>query len=493
MAAVNYDVEATLAYLGWLSSEDSEEEQFLRTLRDYAGGEQPTYLTERQREYIGLRAKDADHLFAHNICHLIIASVVERMHVTGFQPVDASNDLGIALSQWAMECWDANRMDAKQDDLHEYAVQDAESYLIVEFPAGDDYPRWTVNKKFDGTQGVKLHRDPSTDEVIFASKRWQEHDQATGAAGRTRLTIYFPNRVERWVSAKAGEGVKMTVRETEIVEYGWKQYLGPQGTDAWPIWWTEDGTPSGEPLGMAVISFNNPGGSEIAQVLQLQDALNKGDLDLLAAEDTAGFRILWASGVKAVIDPATGKEKTMPISPSTMIRIDDPAGKLGSIEPTDLPKMIAGSHYWIESIAGVSRTPQYLLRAPGADPASGESMKQQEIGLEAKCKRKARVWGNAYEDAITLSVKLWNRIPGNERIEPARLQTQWASVEVRNLSEDLASAEKAQNVGVAQEMIWEQFLGMDSEQVERNKELLAEQKTANQSPAEQFLSGLENR
>jgi len=491
---IDYTVEARIAYLSWLANEDSAEEAWVRVLRDYADGEHPTYLTDRQEEFIGLKAKDASHLYAHNLCGLVIANVVERMHVNGFQPVDSNDAAGQALAEIAVAWWDANRMDANQDDLHEYACRDAEGYIIVEWDDADMLPRWTINQKFDGTQGVKLYRDPSTNEVLFAAKRWQEYDPfsigATG--GRTRCTVYFDNRVERWISTKDGKPRRVQVRGVEFVDTIWEEYRGPNGTDPWPIWWTEDGTPNSEPLGIAVIGFENPGGSEISQMISLQDALNKADLDLLAAEDMAGFRILWAAGLNAVID-TDDNEKDMTIASGKLVRFQDPNSRLDAIEPVDMPKMIAGSHYWIESIAGVTRTPQYLLRAMGADQPSGESLKEQEVGLEAKCKRKQRVWGNSYEDVMLLSAKLHNRYRPGESVELARLQTQWASVEVRNESEDLDSAEKAQNVGVAQEIIWERFLGMDAEQVQRNKELKAEEQAATQSPVERFLGGLENR
>jgi len=41
--------------------------------------------------------------------------------------------------------------------------------------------------------------------------------------------------------------------------------------------------------GCAVIGFTNPGGSELAQLMPIQDMLNKSDLDTIAASDAAGF------------------------------------------------------------------------------------------------------------------------------------------------------------------------------------------------------------
>lgn len=489
MASVDYTVEARIAYLSWLADEDAEAEMWVRTLRDYAGGKHPTYLTDRQKEFIGLHAKDASHLYAHNLCALVLDTVVERMRVTGFMPMEEGG-AGDKLAEWAMALWDANRMDAKQDEAHEAAARDGESFIIAEWDAEEGRPAWAINQLYDGTQGVKVHRDPVTNEVLFASKRWQPYDPSKRdeKAQFTRLTLYFPNRIERYISAKPGEGIKLVVRDTVITEVNWKEYRGETGQEPWPIWWTEDGTPTGKPLGLAVVTIDNPGGSDIQHVLSEQDALNKTDLDLIAAADVAGFRILWASGVKSKLG-ADGTEDAIEINPAKLIKLADPAAQMSAIQPADLSQLQNTAAYWIESIAGQSRTPHYLLRASGADQPSGESLKHQEVGLLAKCKRKQRVWGNAYEDLIALSAKLNNLYRPDERIELARLQTQWDSVETRDEKAELETATLAQGVGLPQEMIWSEYLHMDQEEVDRAKELQAEQREAEGDLATVLVNG----
>lgn len=488
MASVDYSIEARISYLTWMSNEDAAEELEVRTLREYASGEHPTYLTDRQKDFIGLKAKDATHLYAHNLCALIIDTVVERMRVTGFMPVEEGAP--VQYAERCIEWWDQNRMDARQDENHENSARDSESYIIADWDAVEKRPTWAINQRYDGTQGVKVHRDPVTDEVLFASKRWQPYDpsQPGEKAQHTRLTLYFPNRVERYISAKPGEGIQLKVRDTVITEVNWKEYRGESGLEPWPIWWTDTGTPEGEALGLAVIPFPNPGGSEIAGVLSLQDALNKGDLDLLAAQDMSGFRILWANGVKPQLG-ADGTDQDLTLSPAKLVKLSDPAASLNAIPPADLSQMINTSAYWITSIAGVSRTPQHLLKASGADEPSGESLKQQEIGLIAKCKRKQRVWGNAYEDLMALSAKLWNLYRPGEQVEPTRLQAQWDSVETRDMKAELETATLAQGVGLPQEMIWAEYLHMDQDTVERAKELQAEQREAEGDLATVLVNG----
>ena len=421
---MDYRESARIAYLSWLAAEDAEAETWLRTLREYARGEQRTFLTERQKEFIGLTAKNTNYLYQHNLCGLIIDTVVERLKLTGFAGVEGDTG-GRVLATAAQSWWEANRMDAVQDDLYEAACRDSEAYLIVDWsPAG--LPRWTLNPAYDGTQGVKMHRDPTTGEAVFASKRWQLYDPLEPQrSGRTRLNLYFPDRTEKYLSARDGTGIGGNLGGVPM-RTGWEEWRDP-GDTKWPIPWVDG---DGVSLGLPVVAFRNPGGSEIDDVVSLQDLLNKSDLDLIAGADTSGFRILYASGVAADIDATTGKETAVTVSPGHLMRLTDPAARLGAIEGADLTRMIETCRYWIECIAALSRTPQYLLKAIGADQPSGESLRMQELGLISKCQRKHGVFGNAWEDVVYLSARLAATYGGEQYA--GRLQAQWQPVGTRD-------------------------------------------------------------
>jgi len=434
---VDYALEAKLSYLSWLAAEDRAAEEFVRTLRDYAAGEHPTYLTDRQKEFLGLKAKKADHLYAHNLCQLVIDAVVERLEVTGFNTVDETltSPLIDAAAQW----WEANRMDAGQDRIYETACRDGESYLIVDWDDVNKTPRWTLNERFDGTQGVRLYRDPNTNTVLFAAKRWQIYDPYDKALnGRTRMTLYFPDRVEKYISTQTNDLRPMKGYLGEIIQFTRWQQWRDSANEPWPIPWQAS---DGEPLGCAVIAFENPGGSEINQLLPIQDMLNKSDLDLIAASDTSGFRILFAAGVDALIG-SDGQEVALQVGPGQLIRMSDPQAKLGAIEPVDLERVISASKYWIESAAGITRTPQYLFQTQGADQPSGESLKMQEVGLTHKAERRQRVWGNCWEDVIYLSAKLHNLF-ASPQLAPVKIQAQWVDPQLPTdpIAEEAAKAE----------------------------------------------------
>lgn len=498
---VNYNVEARIAYLSWLAAEDTAEAKWVRTLRDYTSGNQPIRLTDRQKEFLGIRKpkrpaqnqpsklslrmqeldNDSD-MYDHNLCKLVIASVTERLKWKGFSPLEdesksaATTNLITMAHQW----WSANRMDAIQDEVYEAALRDGESYLLVDWDPATQAPRWTLNFKFDGTQGVKLHRDPSTNTVIFASKRWQTFDLSNpGQSGYTRLNLYFPDRVEKYIDDKAKD-VMGTINGQQL-QLGWAEHKDDPA-EPWPIPWIST---EGQPLGLAVIPFINPGGSEIEDMVGLQDMLNKSDVDLIAAADGAGFRILYAAGIDAVIDPTTGQEKTISVSPGQMIRFSNPAARLAAVEAGGIESELAACRYFIESIAGITRTPQYLFQAQGADQPSGESLKMQETGLVHKTKRKQGVFGNAWEDVITLSAQLNNKYLPAFSVPIMRVQTEWASPERQDETEALDNALKKSNVGIPNEQIWAE-LGYEPQQIEAFKK--AESKLAQERLREARLN-----
>ena len=462
---IDYSQAARLAYLQWLDAVDSAELEWIRTLRDYAVGDHPTYLTDRQKEFIGLLPKNTDHLFSHNLCALIIATVAERMAVTGFSTADADEasadqtPLALAASHW----WETNRMDALQDDLYEAALRDGSAYLIVDWDPIAKAPRWYLNDAFDGTTGVQMFYDPETGSPMFAAKRWVMDARMGGAqAGLTRLTLYFPDRVERYVQ-RTGKGRADDAIDNELMRLNWRTYRDAPGEE-WPRPWVDS---SGAPLGMPAIAFDNPGGSEIESVVSLQDLLNKSDLDLIAAADHSGFRILYASGLQPTLD-SSGEEQAITLSPGHLLRITDPQGKLGAVEPGDLTRMIDTCHYWIESIAAQSRTPHHVLIPPRSDQPSGAALKEQEVGLLSKCERKARAWGNAWEDVLYLSARLSNTYGGTAMDLSERLQTQWGAIQTASEKEHAEIAALKQAAGVAAEMTWAEDLGMTAAEIERN-------------------------
>jgi hypothetical protein len=136
-------------------------------------------------------------------------------------------------------------------------------------------------------------------------------------------------------------------------------------------------------------------------VVPLQNAQNKGLIDLLAAADTTGFRILYMIGD----DP--GK---LEVSPGSWVFTNRPPGgengaAIGAIDGADLTPLIALKDSIAIEIARVSRTPLSYFQISGQVAAEG-SQKQQENGLLAKVASRQTSFGNSWEDVLKMARRL---------------------------------------------------------------------------------------
>lgn len=261
----------TLARLESLYQARREQHKTLVTMRDYYDGDHPTLLTDRQREFLHHRGR---FKFCMNYCRLVVDAVVERLHVTGFQSEDQR------LAAWLGRLWALTRMDAISNAVHLAAVRDGETFLMVDYDPAADRPRFTLNFADDGSGGVSMQYDDAW-QPVYAAKRWTV-DAGAGAGRLRRLNLYYPDRIERYVSTTAAPF--------------WQPY---RADGDWIVPWLDR---EGQPLGIPAVHFCNRdqgtpyGVSEISDVIPLQDALNKLLIDLIAVADTNAFPLLVALG-----------------------------------------------------------------------------------------------------------------------------------------------------------------------------------------------------
>lgn len=315
-------------------------------------------------------------------------------------------------------------------------------------------PRLTLHHCDDGNEGVMLHRDPSdVNQVIMANRYFYVFDPLRpGETGRQRKTVYLPAEIRKYIAGRSG---------------GWEP-IQDEGDSAWPIVWRGN---DGAPLGVAVTEFENPDGSEVRQVIGLQNGLNKAWLDLMAAADTAGFPILAIQysgenfGVANDDDDLTGTDEFR-IAPGRAIEVDN--ATINRIPGADLSPMIETLWTITAAIAGVSRTPQYYLRPlGGSDVPSGEALKQLESGLVKRAEERQLVFGQAWADAMKMCCRLeqafGSQLAGVD-VEGMDIAVQWQDANVRNEEAESRTATAHAALGVPEAIIW-QRLGYTPEQI----------------------------
>lgn len=408
----------------------------VRAIRAYYDGDMDILLTERQKEFIGKFLTEGEFEFAHNTIKSVVDTLRERLNVSGFtvngaglnQEEQDANTPEMRLAALFWSWWQENRMDAQQIRLHRRAIRDGASYIIVDYDNENQRPRFSLHKADDGTTGITMHRDPeNSDIVLFACKyNYTYNPLEPGKTGLQRKTVYLPGEVRKYI----------------MREGFWAQYADEDGV--WPVPWKDA---EGKPLGIAVTEFENPGGSEVAQIMGLQNGLNKSWLDLIAASDAAGFPILVnedsSDAAFAAITDDTNIEgdDEFIVAPGRML---ETAGHIHRIEGANLEQLINVIWTFIAAISAVSRTPQHYLRpSNGSDIPSGEALKQLESGLVSRAKERQLIFGQGWADVMAMAYKV-ERAFGKTSLPDLpklKIETTWESPETRN---DLTEAQTAQ-------------------------------------------------
>jgi hypothetical protein len=422
-------------------------------LRAYYDGDHPVMLSQRMREAIGdLLTNNAFPGFAHNVVRSVIDTLRERLSVTGINIDGVAEDdttspaAQVQAAMWLW--WTKARTDSDQIRLYRRALRDGLGYIMVDFDPETMRPRFTLHHVDAGEQepGIMLHRDPSDqNKVMYATRYFTEFNPLEpGVTGTKRKTVYLPDQIRKYVQGKAG----------------WEP-TQDAGDVSWPIPWTDR---TGAPLGIPVVEFANPGGSEVAQIIPLQNLLNKGWLDLAMGADYHGFGGLGIEYDSSRLGPrlSGGSEDDadsegsdeIRMSPARLLEVDD--GHIVRIPPGDLAQLIAFLDRVELAISGVSRTPAYYLRpVGGADVPSGEALKQLESGLVRRAEERQLVFGQAWEDVFALAYRVNQAFgPSLPDVPDMTINVTWADANVRNELATAQVAEAHKRLEVPNRKIW---------------------------------------
>lgn len=463
------DTAVRLSFLEWLNNEELARQRAVVKARQYHDGEQSTFLNERLKEFLYLGKEHGDPDFHLNVCRSVVSAVTERMIVNSFDSADK------ALAAWAWQVWQDNRMDSAQDEVHEGAIRDGEYFVLVDWDTQKRRVRFTSHQRFtDGTVGgdgfgckMFYPDDNPSLPALYACKRWTEvMDQGRA---RQRITLYYPERVEKYASAGA---VWEPVQDV--------------GDSGWPLAWVDS---AGQPLGLPVIHFYNPGlRCEAWDAIPMQNAINKTLIDLLASADLTAFRIFVAFGWIPTSDgksPADDGSNLLALAPGQVLGTTRSKTEAGfeAIEPADLSPLLDLLQQLVLYLASVSAIPGSRFQIIRQVMAEG-TLKQQIEPLLAKIRRRQVLLGNAWENCFYIARKLANTFGGESLSEDAQLSTQWADLETRNEKEHLETLKLKKELGVTQEQIWSE-MGYDQEHIAQMQQAIAEATPPPATPDEQ--------
>lgn len=413
-----------LWWLGRLWDELGHRRQYAATMRQYYSGDHPLpMIQDKARPAFQRLLKQA----RSNYVGLVVDATAERIQIDGFRLGDA--EVG---DEEAWRIWQANAMDADSDLLITEAVKVSRAFALVA-PNPDD-PRTPLITAEDMTQAVVAYKPGSRRKRVAGLKVWM--DEWTD---RLMATLYLPDAVFKYEAPRPKTALASAPR--------WE----PREVEGEP--W-----PAPNPLGVVplVEIQNRPdllgeAHSEIEDVLDIQDRINKTLIDRLMAQEFSAFRQRWMTGYEVPTDDNGQPVEPFKAAVDRLWVIEDENVKIGEFQATDLGPYLESIEADVQHMAARTRTPaQYLLGK--LSNVNGETLKATESGLVSKVRQRQRPLGEGEEEVARLAL----RAAGDSR-PLDRIETIWHSPEFRTEGELVDALLKMSTLGVPHEALWERW------------------------------------
>ena len=396
--------------------------------RDYYEGRHPlAFATEKFREAFGAKLKE----LADNLMPVIVDTPADRLEVAAFKTGRAAPD------EVAREIWRRNRMEVRAGQVHQDAFVDGNAYVIVwPDPREPQMPIFYPNRA--AVMAIRYDEE-QPGYIVRAAKAWQQED------GRSRLTLYYADRVEKYVTrGKAEGGVDMHASHYEPLEVEGEPWPLPHPFEKVPVFHFANRAGIGE-----------MGRSELVEAIPLADVLNKTLCDRIVAQEFYAFNQRYAIG----LDPAE-MEKAK-VRPGGIWATPNTSAKFGEFQASDIGRYAELAESDRKEIARVSRTPLHYFTLEGNFP-SGESQKTADGPLLSKVRKRQAAWGMVWADAMRLALTMAG---ASER----DVETVWANTEPRSEKEELQKAVLKRELDVSERTVYTE-LGYTPEQIDRIRE-----------------------
>lgn len=340
------------------------------------------YLGDQPTVYAASRLKDIFHgvdaNFTENWCAVVIDSLKERIDL-------------VEIDERLAELWDRNGMSLEADDIHEAALVAGEAYLIV-WPDEDGNAEMYFN---DGRMCHVFQRADKPRVKRMAAKLWIAED------GTYRLTLYYPDRLEYWKTTQKAENV--TAAEAFVADdsvYPDARLANEYGIV--PVWQFK---PRRQPL------------SDLANVIQPQNAANKLVADMMVAAEYGAFRQRWiiTAADASALKNAPNEIWTIPAGDGM-----GQSSQVGEFSPTDLANYFEAAEKLAGDIGKITRTPKHYFFSQGGDP-SGEALIAMEAPLNKKAQDRIERFEPVWQEALAFAASI-----DSITIDPKDIVLTWA-------------------------------------------------------------------
>lgn len=334
----------------------------------YYDGEQPlVYSTRRLRDAF----QDINARFSQNWCAIVIDCAADRI---ALKELGVSSDKG--STKRLNELFDSTDLDLDADDVHKAAMVCGEAFVIA---WKDD--KGNTEAYYNDPRLVHIEYDKaSPKKKRVAAKWWKDDDD------KWHMTLYYADRLEYYVTSNA---YKSAGDITSVAAFT---------AD-------EPDTSPNEYGEIPVFHYRTESRkikSDLVNVIEPQDAVNKLTADMMVTSEFNAFRQRWVV--------TNADTKNMKSSPKTTQKIpaNDGMGEptqVGQFEVSEPGTYLEPIDKFASFIAIVSRTPKHYLFSQGGDP-SGEALIAMEAPLNKRVSHHIKRFEATWRDVGAFLLKL---------------------------------------------------------------------------------------
>lgn len=399
----------------------------------YNGRHQLNFASDKFKNKFGRRLQK----LRENLCKIVVTAPASRLEVINFL-ADRQNTENPA---WRL--WKKSKMPMSAGAIHREAIKTGDAYVLVwKDKTGNVrfYPQISAN--------VTVWRNAETDEIERAAKAW------LGGDGFYYLNLYYADRIEKYVTRG-----KCAVLPTNPKAFDERHVPG----ESFPLVNPFDKVPVFHfRFDSELMDFGN---SLLADVIPLQDALNKSWADILGAQEENMRRRRFVAGLQVETDEETGK-KINPFHPDDdILYSNDSETKFGEFSDADLAQMIAVLEAAVQAICLVSGIPPSYFNLDSVGTAiSGEALRKLEARFTALVRDAQRAFGETWAEIIVFALDAQK-----QSAEDLEIETQWADAAPISETETLDAAQKKIALGWSYEQVQRDY-GLTDKQIEKMQE-----------------------
>lgn len=370
----------------------------------YYDGEQPlVYSSEKLKEiFSGLEAR-----FTENWCAVVVDSVLDRLEL--YTPTVAGDE---ALAAQLAGLWEQTGLVDDEYGVHEDVTVTGESFVV----AWPDDEEGVVQAFHNDARLCHAEYDAENPrQMRFAAKWWNNGDGI-------RLTLYYADRLEYYASRrlyKAGETPTAKAFEP------WAP--GPDGAAV-----------AENPYGQIPVfhfrSNRRKPKSQLVNVVEVQDAVNKLLADMMVAAEFGAFPqryVISSAGIanlknnpNAIWDLVAAEQGMQATTP-------------GQFAATELQNYLNAINKLSADIGIITRTPRHYFYQQGGDP-SGEALLAMESPLTKKTHRLQQTLTPTWRDLAAFLLRLQEQEVTTQQIRvvyaPVETVQPRSTAEIRKLA-----------------------------------------------------------